>query len=182
MYPWNVVLTSSLANKSVIVKFETIMNSLNEIITAPFNSLSTTFFEFNCDNCQRRASSCLKTSLRPERTLSQLFKLLFPLPPLMSLKRKLLEREARRVQWEVQSDQLKMGVRQKLVRRQVWRTRTWMLLVLWSRLEFLVTNLRVSRSQKFCEGRDCPREECPRVSLTSLNFHNVSFQTFKLHH
>ena len=60
--------------------------------------------------CQNRASSCLKTIVRPKRTLSLLFGLLFPLPLLMSSKRKLLEREVRRVLWEVHRDQMKWAV------------------------------------------------------------------------
>ena len=39
--------------------------------------------------------------------------------------------------------------------------------------------LKISRSQNFCEGRDCQRKNCPRASLTPLTFDNVSFEIFK---
>ena len=65
---------------------------MNEIINPPCNSLLATFSEMNFELCQKRASSCLKTLVRPKRTPSQFFELLFPPPRLMSLKRKLLER------------------------------------------------------------------------------------------
>ena len=68
------------------------MNFMNETSNPPCNSLLATFFELNFETCQKRVLSCLKTSVRPERTLDQLFELLFPLPLLMSPKRKLLER------------------------------------------------------------------------------------------
>ena len=51
---------------------------------------------------EEKASFFLRKLVRAKRTISQLFKLLFPLPLLLSPKKKLLEREARRVLWEVQ--------------------------------------------------------------------------------
>ena len=69
---------------------------MNEIINPPCHSLLATFSELKFEVCQNRASSCLKTLVRPKRTLSRFFELLFPLPFLMSPKRKLLERQARR--------------------------------------------------------------------------------------
>ena len=51
------------------------------------------------------------------------------------------------------------------------------LLVAWTKLGFLGTILRDSRSQRSFAARDL-RRKCPRVSLTPLTFHNVSFQIF----
>ena len=154
------------------------MSFVNEIISPPCSSLLATFSKLNWDKYQRRASSCLRTSVRPNRTLNQLSELLFPLPFLMTLKRKLLDREARRVQWEVQRDQPKkpMFARQTLVRRQMWKTRTLILLVALRRLESLGTSLRVSRSQKSFVEKDGQRRGCPRVSLTPFTFHTVNFR------
>ena len=45
----------------------------------------------------------------------------------------------------------------------------------------LGTSLRVSRYQKSFVERDLPRKMCPRVSLTSFTFHNVSFQIFNIY-
>ena len=45
----------------------------------------------------------------------------------------------------------------------------------------LDTSLRVSRSQISFVARDW-RRKCPRVSLTPLTFHNVSFQIFIIYH
>ena len=177
-----IIMTSLLADKSVKVKIKMIMNFMNEIINPPCNSLLATFFELNSRGCQKKASYCLKTLVSPKRTLSQLFELLFPLPLLISLKRKFLEREARRVLWEVRRDRLKQAVcaAWRLVRRQMWRTRTLMLLVALTKLS-LGTSLTVSRSQKSFVERDLQRRVCPRVSMTPLISHNKSFQIFNIH-
>ena len=95
------MMMSLVADKSVEGKFKRTMNFVKEISNPPCKSLLTTFFELSFEACEKRASSCLKTLVRPKRTLSQLFELLFPLLLLMSLRRKLLEREERRVRWEV---------------------------------------------------------------------------------
>ena len=50
------MLTSSLADKLVIVKSEIILNFMIDFINPPCNSLLSTFFELNWDKCQRRAS------------------------------------------------------------------------------------------------------------------------------
>ena len=159
------------------------MKFMDKIVNPPSKRRLTTLFELNFEACQKRASSCLKTLVSPKLTLSQLFELLFPLPLLMSLKRMLLAREARRVLWEVQSDQLKEVVCEgrKLVRRQMWRTRTLMLLAALTRLGSLGTSLRVSRCQKSFVKRNLQRRMCSRVSLTPLTFHNLSFQTFNIY-
>ena len=101
------MLTSLLAEKSVKLKIKIIMNFINEIINPPCNSLLATFLESSCEVCPKTVSSSMRRLARPKRTISQLFKLLFPLPLVLSPKIKLLEREARRVLWEVQRDQLK---------------------------------------------------------------------------
>ena len=102
------MMTSLLADKLVIVKIKIILNFMNEIINPPCNSLLATFFESICGVCLKTVSSSLRRLTRPNGTISQLFKLLFPLPLLLlSPKKMLLEREARRVLWEVQRDQLK---------------------------------------------------------------------------
>ena len=59
--------------------------------------------------------------------------------------------------------------------------RTSMLLVAWTKLGFLGMSLRDSRSQRSFAARDLGRM-CPRVSLTPLTFHNVSFQIFIDYH
>ena len=94
------MMTSLLADKSVMMKIKIIMNFMNEIINPPSNSLLATFFEAIRKVCPKTVSSSLRISIRPKWTISQLFKLLFPLPLLLSPKRMLLEREARRVLWE----------------------------------------------------------------------------------
>ena len=101
--------TSLLADKLVTVKIKSILTFMNEIINPPYNSLLAMFFELSFEACRKRVPLCLKTLVRPKRTISQLFELLFQLPFLMSPKKKLPEREARRVLWEVQRDQLKMA-------------------------------------------------------------------------
>ena len=103
----SIIMTSLLADKSVRVKILIILNFINEIINPSYKSLLDAFFELNFEACRQRASSCLKALVRPKRTFSQLFQLLFPLPLLIILKKKFLEREARRVLCEVQRDQLK---------------------------------------------------------------------------
>ena len=178
------MITSLLADKSFTEKVKKITNFMNEITNPPCNSLLATFFELNLEACQKRASFCLKTLVGPKRTLSQLLELLFPLPLLMSPKKKLLEREAGRVMWEVQRDQMKYAVcaSQRLARTQMsgTRMRTLMLLVALTRLGSLGTSLKVSRSQRSFVERDLLRRMCPRVSLTPLTFHNVSFQIFNI--
>ena len=179
------MMTSLLADKSFIVKNKKKLNFMNKTTKPPCNSVLAMFFELSFEACRKRVSSCLKTLVRTKWTITQLFELLFPLPLLMSLQRKLLEREARRVLWEVRRDQLEKVVcaRRRLVRRQMWRTRTKMLtlLVPFTRLGSLGTSLRVSRSQKSCAKKDSPRRMCPRFSLTPLTFHHVSFQIFNIY-
>ena len=102
-----ILMTSLLADKSVIVKIKIIMNFKNEIISPPCNSLLATFFHQFVECVQRQCHLFLRKLVRPNWTPNQLFKLLFPLPLLLSPKRMLLEREARRVLWEVWRDQLK---------------------------------------------------------------------------
>ena len=46
----------------------------------------------------------------------------------------------------------------------------------------LGTSLTVSLSQKPFVERDLRRRMCPRVSVTPLTFHNVSFQIFNIYH
>ena len=103
----NIMMTSMLADKSVIVKNKIKMKFMNEIVNPPCNSLLATFFELNSEVYPKRVSSSLRRLTRPKRTISQPFKLLFPLPLVLSPKKMLLEREARRVLWEVQKYQLK---------------------------------------------------------------------------
>ena len=95
------------------------------------------------------------------------------------------EREARRVLWEVQRDQLKYAVcaRQRRALRQMLRTkmRTLMLLVALTRLGSLDTSLRDSRSQRSFVQRDWRRRRCPRVSLTPLT-HPPQCESSNLHH
>ena len=102
------MMTSLLADKSVITKFEILIrNFMNEILNPPCNSLLATFFQSLCGVCPKTLSPSLRRLTRPKRTKNQLFKLLFPLPLLLSPKKMLLEREVKRVLWEVQKDQLK---------------------------------------------------------------------------
>ena len=181
----NIMMTSLLADKSVLVKVKITMSFMNEIINPPCNSLLATFFESICGVYPKTVSSSLRRLIRPKRTISQLFNLLFPLPLLLSPKKMLLEREARRVLWEVQRDQLKKAVcaRQSRALRLMWRTtmRTLMLLVVWTRLGSLDRSLRDSRSQRSFVAIDW-RRECPRVSLTPFTFRNVGFQVFINYH
>ena len=74
------MMTSLLADNSLILKIEIIMNFMNEIINPPGNSLIATFFDLDSEVCLKKASSCLRRLVRPERTISQLFELLFPFP------------------------------------------------------------------------------------------------------
>ena len=68
------------------------MSFMNEIISPPCNNLLATFFETIREVCQKTVSSSLRRSIRPKWTINQLFKLLFPLPLLLSPKKMLLER------------------------------------------------------------------------------------------
>ena len=74
----NNMMTSLLADKSVIVKIKMIMNFMNEIINTPCNSLLAAFFESSCKVCPKTVSASLRRIARPKRTMSQLFKLFFP--------------------------------------------------------------------------------------------------------
>ena len=91
--------------------------------------------------------------------------------PLITLKRKLLERRGEFC-GRFRGDQLKLAVcaRLRLVRRQMWMTRTLMLLAALTRLGSVGTSLRIPRSQKSFVARDFPRRMCPTVSLTPLTF------------
>ena len=82
------MVTSLLADKSVIVKIKIKMNFMNEIINPPCDSLLATFLELGSEACQKKASYCLRRLVRPKRRISQLFELLFPLPLLMSREEK----------------------------------------------------------------------------------------------
>ena len=105
-----IMITSLLADKSVMIKIKIIMNFMSEIKNPPCNSLLATFFEAIRKVCLKTVSSSLRRSVRPKCTLNQLFKLLFPLPLLLSPKKMLLEKEARRVLWEVQKPIEVVGV------------------------------------------------------------------------
>ena len=76
----NIMMTSLLADKSIIVKIKMIMIFMNEIINPPCNLLLATFLESNSEVCPKTVSSSLRRLARPKRTISQLFKLLFPFP------------------------------------------------------------------------------------------------------
>ena len=89
----NIMIASLLADKSVIIKIKIIMNSKNEIINPPCISLLATFFDSSGEVCPKTVSSSLRRLARSKQTISQLFKLLFPLPLLLSPKKRLLERE-----------------------------------------------------------------------------------------
>ena len=87
------MMTSLLADKSVIIEIKITMNFMSEIINPPCNSLLATFFQSFCGVCLKTVSSSLRKLNRPKRTINQLLKLLFPLPLLLSPKKLLLERE-----------------------------------------------------------------------------------------
>ena len=91
------MMTSLLVDKSVIVKIKIIKSFMNDFIIPPCNSLLATFVKLSFKIGLKKASFCLMRLVRPRLTISQLFRLLFSLPLLMSPKRKLLESEARRV-------------------------------------------------------------------------------------
>ena len=88
----NFMMTSMLADESVIVKVKKTMNFMNEIINPKCNSLLATFFETNSEVCPKKVTFSLKKLVHPKWTIGQLFKLLFPLPLLLSPKKMLLER------------------------------------------------------------------------------------------
>ena len=69
-------MTFLLVENSVEIKIEIIMNFMNDIINPPCKSLLAMFFELSLEACQKRVSSCLKSLVRPKRTLNQLFELL----------------------------------------------------------------------------------------------------------
>ena len=71
------------------------MNIMNETINPTSHSLLATFFEMNFEVCRKKESSCLRTLVRPKWTSSQLLRLLFPFPLLMSTKRESCWRERR---------------------------------------------------------------------------------------
>ena len=85
----NFMMTSMLADKSVIVKVEIIMNFMTEIINPPCNSLLAMFFQLSSEVYPKKVSFSLWKLVRPKRTISQLFKLLFPLSPFAVPEKKL---------------------------------------------------------------------------------------------
>ena len=159
--------------------------------------LKATFFEnVSSEKEVKKELSCLKTSVHPKRTLSRSSGQLFLLSPLMPLKGKLLaretererqrererKRERKRVLWEVQSNVWKeiKCVRRKLVRRRTWRMRKSMWWTALRVLESPDTSLKGSLCQRPFVQIDCRKEVCPRVSLTPLNFYNVSYQNLNI--
>ena len=76
----NIMMTSLLADKSVIIENKIILNFMNENINPPCNSLLATFFEAIREACLKTVSSSWRKLTRPKRTKNQLLKLLFPLP------------------------------------------------------------------------------------------------------
>ena len=60
----NIMMTSLLADKLVIVEIKMKMNFMNEIINPPCNSLLVTFFESICGVCPKTVSSSLRRLIR----------------------------------------------------------------------------------------------------------------------
>ena len=92
----NIMMTSLLADKLVMMKIKIILDFMNEIIKPPCNSLLATFFELKSEVRPKKVSSSLRNLVRPKRTISQLFNRLFHLRLLLSPKKKLLKRERER--------------------------------------------------------------------------------------
>ena len=103
------MMTSSLANKSIILKIGILKKLVNEIINPPCKSRLATLFELKFEACQTRVSICFRTLVCLKRTLRQFLELLFPLPLLMSPNGKFMEREARRVLWGVREGPIELG-------------------------------------------------------------------------
>ena len=175
------MMTSLLAEESVIVKNKKLMNFMNEIMNPPCNSLLATFFELDLDVCPKKASFCLRKFFHPDRTISQLFKL-FPLPlfnvpdekvagergeerPVGSPQRPIEVSGACETERGTGADEEDEDEDVDVVGGvdEVWVSGY---------------QLRGSRSQKSFVERDWRRRMCPRVLLTPLTFHNVSFQIF----
>ena len=58
-----------------------------KLINPPCNSLLAKFFELKSESCLKKVSFSLQKLVRPRRPISQLFKLLFPFPLLLSPKK-----------------------------------------------------------------------------------------------
>ena len=154
---------------------------MNEIMEPSCNRLLATFFQSNFEDVREKCHRAWRyqfvpsghwISCRCNRRWNRSFPFL-----LMPLKRK-LKREASRVQWDFQSDLLKICARQRRVWRRKWGTRTSKFLVALMKLDFPETSLRDSHSLRSLVERNFRKELCPRASLTPLAFHNVSFQSF----
>ena len=50
----NILMTSLLADKSVMVKVKVNMNVMNEVINPPYNILLATFFELKSEVCPKK--------------------------------------------------------------------------------------------------------------------------------
>ena len=174
----NIMMTSLLADKLFIVKIEKLLNFMNEIINPPCNSLLATIFELSSKVYLKRASSCLRKLVRP--------KLLFLFPPLLSRRKNCCRERGEESPVGIPEGPTEVGgvCEREAGTRQMLRKKikTLMLLVSFTRLGSLGTSLEDSRSQKSFVERDWRRRMCPRVSLTPLTFHNVSFQIFINYH
>ena len=178
------MMTSLLADKSVMVQIKIILNFMNEIINPPGNSMLATFFELNFEASWKRVSSCLKTLVRPKRTLSQLFELLFPLPCWCPRRGSCCTEKRRescgRSRWPIEES----GVCETEASTDADVEEEDEDVDVVGGVEglgSLGTSLRVSRPLKSFAERDLPRRICPRVSLSPLTFHNVSFQVFNFY-
>ena len=149
------MMTSLLADKSVIVKIKIMMNFVDEPIKPTCNSLLATYFELNFEAFQKRASSCLKTLVCPKRTLSQLFELLFPPSPFDVAEEKVLGERGKESPLGGPKGPIEIG---GVCETEVGTEAN----VALTRLGSLGTTLSVSRSQKSSVGRDLPRRMCSR--------------------
>ena len=143
--PENIMMASLLAVKSVIVKIKIFMDFMNEIINPPCKSLLATFFESNFQVCPKTVASSLRILARLKRTISQLFKLLFPLPLLLSPKKNCFKKRRGEPCGRSKGPTEVGGVCEtEAALRLMWRTkmRTLMLLVAWTKLGSLDRSLR----------------------------------------
>ena len=181
-----VMMTSLLADKSVMLKIKKIMNFMNEIINPPCNSFLATFFEAVRKVCPKTVSSSLRRSIRFKWTINQLFKLLFPLPPVVF--------PEENVAGERGEESPVGGLEGPIEAGGVCETEAGTEVDAEDEDENVdvvggVDEVGLSgyESEGFTLSEILRRKRlwknvCPRVSLTPLTFHNVSFQIFIDYH
>ena len=177
------MLTSLLAHKLVIVKLKLVLNFMNEIINPPCENLLAPLSDFYVRHISEGSVIVLEDiNSSPEDTES-VIRAAVSLSVFDAPEEKVAGEggEESSVGGPKRPVCEAMFARRRLVWRQMWWAWTLMLLMALTKLKSLGPSLRDSRFQKSFVERNLQGRECPRVSLTPLTFHIVSFQIFNLY-